>query len=245
MSGHSHWATIKHKKGAADAKRGKVWSKLARAIQVAAKDGGGNADMNHKLQFAIEGARFENMPRENIERAIKRGTGEIAGAALESVNYEGYAQGGVALMVESLTDNKNRTAADMRKLFESHGGSLGGAGCVSFMFQRKGVLRIPVSAAGEDQMMNDVLEAGAENMETAGEEYFITAAVSDFESVKKALSAKYKSAVPEITMLPRDSVKVDEEAGRKLLKFMEALDDSEDVQKVYSNFELPDTLLKE
>jgi YebC/PmpR family DNA-binding regulatory protein len=243
MSGHSHWATIKHKKGAADARRGKLWSKLCRAIQIAAKEGGGNPDMNLKLQNAILDARAESVPNDNITRSIKRGTGELEGVTYEQVTYEGYGPSGVALMIDALTDNKNRSAAEMRKVFESSGGNLGGAGSVRFMFQPKGVITIPVSAAGEDQMMNDVLEAGAENMETSGGKYFITAAVSDFESVKKSLSKKYKLASTELTQLPKDYIKVDEETGRKILNLMEALDDSEDVQKIYTNFELPETLI--
>jgi YebC/PmpR family DNA-binding regulatory protein len=243
MSGHSHWATIKHKKGAADARRGKLWSKLSRAIQIAAKEGGGNPDMNLKLQNAILDARAESVPSVNIERSIKRGTGELEGVSYEQVTYEGYGPSGVALMVDALTDNKNRSAAEMRKMFENSGGNLGGAGSVAFMFQRKGLITLPVSAAGEDQMMNDVLDSGAENMETAGENYFITCAVADFENVKKALAKKYKFVSSEITMLPKDTVKVDEETGRKILNLMEALDDSEDVQKIYTNFELPETLI--
>ncbi|HXX94100.1 MAG TPA: YebC/PmpR family DNA-binding transcriptional regulator [Planctomycetota bacterium] len=244
MSGHSHWATIKHKKGAADARRGKLWSKLSRAIQIAAKEGGGNPDMNLKLANAIEDARAESVPRDNIERSIKRGTGEIEGVTYEQVTYEGYGPGGTAIMVDALTDNKNRSAAEMRKIFEHSGGSLGGARAVAFMFHPKGALTIPVSAAGEDQMMNDVLDAGAENMETQGEVYFITCAVPDFENVKKALGKKYKLATSEVTMLPKDPVKVDEETGRKILNLMEALDDSEDVQKIHTNFILPESLLK-
>ncbi len=244
MSGHSHWATIKHKKGAADARKGKLFSKLARVIQLAAKEGGGNPDMNIKLQYAIEEARAANMPRDNIDRSIKRGTGEIAGVTYESTTYEGYAPGGIAIMVEALTDNKNRTAHEVRKIFESHGGNLGASNCVAYMFQRKGVITIPLSAAGEDQMMSDVLDSGAENMETAGDAYFITAATPDFENVKKSLARKYAIRSSEITLLPKDSIKVDEETGRKILNFMDALDESEDVQKIYSNFELPETLVK-
>jgi YebC/PmpR family DNA-binding regulatory protein len=244
MSGHSHWATIKHKKGAADAKRGKLWSKLARAIQIAAKEGGGNPDMNIKLANAIAEARAESMPRDNIERSIKRGTGEIAGITYEAISYEGYGPGGVAIMVDALTDNKNRTASEMRKIFENGGGNLGGAGCVAYLFQRKGVLTIPTSAAGEDQMMTDVLDAGAENMETTGDAYFITTAPADFEAVKKALAKKYAFRSSELTLIPKDTVKVDEETGRKILALMEAIDDSDDVQKIYTNFELPETLVK-
>jgi YebC/PmpR family DNA-binding regulatory protein len=243
MSGHSHWATIKHKKGTADARRGKLWSKLSRAIQIAAKEGGGNPDMNLKLQNAILDARAESVPSVNIERSIKRGTGELEGVSYEQVTYEGYGPGGVALMVDALTDNKNRSAAEMRKMFENSGGNLGGAGSVGFMFQRKGLISIPVSAAGEDQMMNDVLDSGAENMETSGDAYFITCAVPDFENVKKALLKKYKFTSSEISMIAKDPIKVDEETGRKILNLMEALDDSEDVQKIFTNFELPETLI--
>jgi YebC/PmpR family DNA-binding regulatory protein len=243
MSGHSHWATIKHKKGAADAKKGKLFSKIARVIQLAAKEGGGNPDMNIKLQYAIEEARAANMPRDNIDRSIKRGTGEIAGVTYEMVMYEGYGPGGVAIMVETLTDNKNRTAHEIRKIFETGGGNLGATNCVAYMFQRKGVITIPTSAAGEDQMMSDVLDAGAENMEIEGDIYFITTAVSDFEKVKKALS-KYKISSSEITLVPKDSVKVDEDVGRKIMALMENLDESEDVQKVHTNVDLPESLTK-
>src|SRR2546427_3907862 len=199
MSGHSHWATIKHKKGAADARRGKLWSKLSRAIQIAAKEGGGNPDMNLKLQNAILDARAESVPNDNTTRSIKRGTGELEGVSYEQVTYEGYGPGGVALMIDALTDNKNRSAAEMRKMFENSNGNLGGAGSVRFMFHPKGVIMIPKSAAGEDQMMNDVLDSGAENMETSGDNYFITAAVPDFEGAKKALAKKYKLTSSELT----------------------------------------------
>jgi len=243
MSGHSHWATIKHKKGTADARRGKLWSKLCRAIQIAAKEGGGNPDMNLKLANAILDARAESVPNDNITRSIKRGTGELEGISYEQVTYEGYGPGGVAFMIDALTDNKNRSAAEMRKMFENSNGNLAGAGAVRFMFQPKGVVVIPVAAAGEDQMMNDVLDSGAENMDTAGDSYYITCAVPDFENVKKALAKKYKITSTEISMLPKDIVKVDEETGRKILNLMENLDDSEDVQKIYHNFVLPESLL--
>ena len=244
MSGHSHWATIKHKKGAADAKKGKLFSKLARVIQLAAKEGGGKPDMNIKLQYAIDEARAANMPRDNIERAIKRGTGEIAGVSYESTTYEGYGPGGVAVMVEALTDNKNRTAHEIRKIFENSGGNLGATNCVAYLFQRRGVIIIPLSAAGEDQMMADVLDSGAEDMETSGDAYFITCAPADLEKVKKNLGAKYAIRSGELTLVPKDSVKVDEDTGRKILAMMEAIDESEDVQKVHTNFELPETLVK-
>jgi YebC/PmpR family DNA-binding regulatory protein len=244
MAGHSHWANIQRTKSVADARRAKLFARLARAIQVAAKEGGSNPDMNLRLATAIEDARAASVPRDTIERSIKKGTGEIAGATYEQVTYEGYAPGGVAVMIEALTDNKNRAAADVRRILEFHGGNLGGSGCVGFLFQRKGLIVIPVSAAGEDQMMGDALDAGAENLETAGEVYLVTTAVPDFEKVRKALSAKHAPASSEITMIPKDTVKVDEKTGRKVLQLMDALDDNEDIQKVYSNYELPETLAK-
>ncbi len=244
MSGHSHWATIKHKKGAADAKKGKVFSKLARVIQLAAKDGGGDPKMNIKLFYAIEEARAANMPRDNIDRSIKRGTGEIQGVSYESVTYEGYGPGGVAIMAEALTDNKNRTSSEIRKIFETHGGNLGGSNSVARLFQRKGVITIPLSAAGEDQMMSDVLDAGAENMETSGDIYYITTAPPDFENVKKALEKKYTLQSSQVTLVAKDLMTVDDAVGRKILTIMEALDESEDVQNVYTNFDIPDTLVK-
>ena len=244
MAGHSHWANIQRTKGAADAKKAKLFAKLARAIQVAAKEGGGNPGMNLRLATAIEDAKAASVPRDTIERSIKKGTGEVEGVTYEQVTYEGYAPGGIAVMVEALTDNKNRTAADMRRIFENAGGNVGGSGCVAFLFQRKGLLTIPVRAAGEDQMMSDVLDAGAENMEVDGDQYAISCAVPDFEAVKKALKAKYEISSADVTMLPKDYIKVDEGTGRKVLSLMEALDDNEDVQKVYSNFDLPETLVK-
>ena len=244
MSGHSHWASIKHKKGAADKKKGKIFSKLARAIQIAAKEGGGKPDANIRLYYAVEEAKAANMPRENIERSIKRGTGELEGVSYEAVSYEGYGPGGVAFMAEGLSDNKNRTADEVRKIFENNGGKLAGSNSVAFQFQRKGVITIPTSAAGEDQMMEDVLNAGCENMETQADLYFITSAVADFEKAKKALAEKYELRLSELTMIPDNTVKVDEETGKKILVIMDALDEHDDIQKIYSNFELPETLVK-
>jgi YebC/PmpR family DNA-binding regulatory protein len=243
MAGHSHWANIQRTKGAADAKKAKLFARLARAIQVAAKEGGPNPDMNLRLATAIEDARAASVPRDTIERSIKKGTGEIPGVIYEQVTYEGYGPGGVAVMVEALTDNKNRLAADMRRLFENAGGNVGGTGCVAFLFQRKGALRIPVAAASEDQMMNDVLESGAENMETDGDHYVVTSAVADFEKVKKALGKKYKIENADVTLLPKDPMKVDEAVGRKVLNLLDLLDDNEDVQKFYSNADFPESLV--
>jgi YebC/PmpR family DNA-binding regulatory protein len=243
MAGHSHWANIQRTKGAADKKKAKLFAKLARNIQVAAKEGGSNPDMNLRLATALEDARAASMPRDTIERSIKKGTGELDGVTYEQVTYEGYGPGGVAFIVETLTDNKNRLAADIRRLFENANGSLGTTNCVMFMFQRKGVLTFPVSAAGEDQMMTDALDAGAENMETDGDLYVITSPPAEFEAVKKALSKKYKPSSSDIAMVPKDWIKVDEETARKIMNLIDGLDDNEDVQKFYMNADLPESLV--
>ena len=245
MSGHSHWATIKHKKGAADAKKGKLFSKIARLIILAARQAGGDPKMNLKLQYALDEARAANMPKDNVERAIKRGTGELEGVSYEEVTYEGYGPGGVAFLVEALTDNKNRSAAEIRKIFESTGGNLGTTGSVRRLFERKGLIRVPAAGVTEDQLMSDVLDAGADNMEKDGEFFEITTAVLDYDKVKKALEGKkYKIESSELGMIPSMSVPVDEEIGAKILRLMDGLDESDDVQKIYSNFELPESLLK-
>ncbi|MBI4563321.1 MAG: YebC/PmpR family DNA-binding transcriptional regulator [Planctomycetes bacterium] len=245
MSGHSHWATIKHKKGAADAKKGKLFSKIARLIIQAARQGGGDPKTNLKLQYALDEAREANMPKDNVERAIKRGTGELEGVTFEEVTYEGYGPGGVAFLVEALTDNKNRSAHEIRKIFETNGGNLGASGCVRHMFDRKGILRIAASGVDEDRLMGDVLDAGAENMTRSGDFHEITTAPPDFDALKKALDNKhYKIESSELGMVARQSMPVDEATGQRILKLMEALDESDDVQKIYSNFELPESLLK-
>ncbi|HEY3227272.1 MAG TPA: YebC/PmpR family DNA-binding transcriptional regulator [Planctomycetota bacterium] len=245
MSGHSHWATIKHKKSAADAKRGKLFSKIARLIILAARQGGGDPKMNLKLAYALEEARAANMPKDNVERAIKRGTGELEGITFEEVTYEGYGPGGVAFLVEALTDNKNRSAAEIRKIFEGVGGNLGTAGSVRRLFERKGVIYLPAAGVNEDQLMADVLDAGADNMERSGELFEITTGAADFDKVRKALAEKkYKIERSELAMWPSLSVPVDEEIGQKILRLMDALDESDDVQKIYANFQLPESLLK-
>ena len=245
MSGHSHWATIKHKKGAADAKKGKLFSKIARLIILAARQGGGDPKMNLKLQYALDEARAANMPKDNVERAIKRGTGELEGVTYEEVTYEGYGPGGVAFLVEALTDNTNRSAAEIRKIFEGTGGNLGTSGSVRRLFERKGVIRVPAAGVSEDQLLADVLDAGADNMEKAEEVFEITTAATDYDKVKKALEGKkYKIETSELAMVPSLSVPVDEPTGQKILRLMEGLDESDDVQKIYANFELPESLLK-
>jgi YebC/PmpR family DNA-binding regulatory protein len=242
MSGHSHWATIKHKKAAADAKKNKVFSKHARAIMVAAKQGGGDPDTNIKLLYAVEAARADNMPRDNIERAIKRATGGLEGVTFEEVTYEGYGPGGVAIIVEALTDNRNRTASEVRKIFEQHGGKMGAAGCVGYMFDRKGVLRILASTTTEDDLMAAALDAGADNLLRSGDHFEVITAPADFDKVRKALAPKFQIASAELTMLPKNPNKVDAEIGRRTLEILDALDESDDVQKLYSDFELTETI---
>ncbi len=245
MSGHSHWATIKHKKGAADARKGKLFSKIARLIILAARQGGGDPKMNLKLAYALEEARAANMPKDNVERAIKRGTGELEGVTYEEVTYEGYGPGGVAFLVEALTDNKNRSASEIRKIFEGTGGNLGTTGSVRRLFDRKGILRVAAAGVSEDQLLSDVLDAGADDMEKAGDSFEITTSATDFDKVKKALAdKKYKIESSELGMVPSMSVPVDEETGQKILRLMDGLDESDDVQKIYANFQLPESLLK-
>ncbi len=244
MSGHSHWATIKHKKGAVDAKRGKLWSKLSRAIIIAARSAGGDPNMNLKLRYAIDKARAVSMPRDNIDRAIKRGTGEIEGIVYEEMSYEGFGPGGVAVMVEVLTDNRNRTSGEVRKIFERGGGNMGSAGCVGYLFERKGVLSVPATGIDEDTLLGQVLDAGAEDMKRAGEHFEITCDPASFNQVKESLESKGVTfAHAEITQLPKIHVDADVEAGVKVLRLMETMDDHDDVQNVYSNLNLTDEIL--
>lgn len=246
MSGHSHWATIKHKKGAIDAKRGKLWSKLSRAIIIAARHGGGDPTTNLKLRYAIDKARSVSMPKDNIERAIKRGTGEVEGLVYEEITYEGYGPGGVAVLVEVLTDNRNRTASEVRKIFERGGGKMGSAGCVAYLFKRKGVLNIEASAIDEDTLLALVLDAGAEDLRRSGNTYEVTCDPSNFNAVQDALSKHGITPThAEISQVAEVPVEVDVETGRKVMRLMEALDDHDDVQNVYSNIHLSEELLAE
>lgn len=242
MSGHSHWATIKHKKAASDAKKNKVFSKMARAIIVAAKQGGGDPEGNIKLQYAVEAARAANMPRENIERAIKRGTGELEGMIYEEVTYEGFGPGGVAIIADALTDNRNRSASEIRKIFEQHGGKLGVGGSVGYMFDRKGLIRIPANTTTEDDLMVAALDSGADNLTRAGDAFEVTTAPADLDKVRKALAGKFKIDSFELTMLPKNPNRVDAEVGRKALSLLDALDEYDDVQKLYSDLDLPETV---
>ena len=245
MSGHSHWATIKHKKGAADAKRGRLWSKIARMIIVAARAGGGDMSSNLTLRYAVDKARGANMPKDTIDKAIKRGTGEGEGAAFESMQYEGYGTNGVAIVVEVLTDNRNRTGPEIKRIFEKHGGSLGTPGCVSWMFHKKGVITVATSSIGEDDLMELALGAGAEDMTNVGEVYEITCDPSGYEQLKKALEEKgipIQSA--DISMVPTTMVPIaTPEAARKVINLMEAFDDHDDVQNAYANFDIPEEVM--
>ena len=246
MSGHSHWATIKHKKGATDAKRGKLWSKLSRAIIVAAKNGGGDPNMNLKLRYAIDKAREVSMPNDNIQRAIKRGTGETEGVIFEEITYEGYGPGGIAVMVDVLTDNRNRTSGEVRKIFERGGGNMGGPGCVAFQFERKGVIYVDATTTNEDTLMGQVLDAGAEDMKLDELNFQITCDSAQFGKVKENLEkqgVKFVSA--EITKLPKTLQDVDTDNGQKVMRLIEALDDHDDVQNVYSNLNVTEAMVAE
>ncbi|HEV8059811.1 MAG TPA: YebC/PmpR family DNA-binding transcriptional regulator [Gemmataceae bacterium] len=236
MSGHSHWATIKHKKGAIDAKRGKLFSKLSRAIIIAARHGGGDPDANLKLRYAIDKAREVSMPKDNIERAIKRGTGETEGMVFEEILYEGYGPGGVAVLVEVLTDNRNRTAGEIRKIFDRAGGKMGSAGCVSYMFERKGVFNVDAKAIEEDALMAIVLDAGADDLKLTDSVFEITSDAAAFNQVQAALQkANLTPLVAEIMQVAKVPAELDLETGKKVVRLMDTLDDNEDVQHVYSN----------
>jgi YebC/PmpR family DNA-binding regulatory protein len=246
MSGHSHWAGIKHKKALVDAKRGKLWSRLAKAIILAAKTGGGDPDANLRLRYAIDDAKAVSMPKENIQRAIKRGTGELDGGNIEEVVYEGYGSGGVAILCEVLTDNRNRTAGEIRKIFELANGKLGSTGCVAWMFDSKGLFLIPASAVDEDKLMELALEAGADDVQPAGDKIEVTCDPARYQEVTKALAeAGITPEASQITRLPKNTVDVtDPETAQKVLKLMEHLDDHDDVQNVSANFNISDELLK-
>ena len=245
MSGHSHWAGIKYKKAAADAKRGKIWSKIARMIIVAAKSGGGDPAANLPLRYAIDKARAASMPKDTIEKAIKRGTGEVEGVNFEEVLYEGYAPGGVAIMVEALTDNHNRTTPEIKRLFERHGGSLGTGGCVSWMFSKKGLITVSTAEVGEEELLEIALNAGADDMQNTGEVYEITCDPTAYEKLKEALKEKeIPTQVAEISMVPQSTVPVsDDKTAKKIISLMDAFEDHDDVQNTYANFDIPDEII--
>ncbi len=244
MSGHSHWATIKHKKGAIDAKRGKLFSKLSRAIIIAARHGGGDPETNLKLRYAIDKARQVSMPKDNIERAVKRGTGETEGLVFEEITYEGIGPGGAMLMVDVLTDNRNRTASEIRKIFERAGGKMGSAGSVAYMFERKGTFSIDAGAVDEDTLMGIVLDAGADDLKRVGSTFEITCDPSAFAQVQEALQKNgLTPTMAEISQVPKMPVDVDAETGKKVMRLMEALDDHDDSQNVYSNVNISEEMV--
>ena len=241
MSGHSHWATIKHKKGAIDAKRGKLFSKLSRAIIIAARHGGGDPETNLKLRYAIDKARGVSMPKDNIERAIKKGTGGLEGASFEEITYEGYGPSGVAVLVKVLTDNKNRAVADIRHLFAKYNGNLGETGCVNWMFDKKGYASIDKQTVDEETLYDIALSAGADDISDTGETFEILTSPEDIEGLRSALEAKgIKYNQLEVQMIPQTNVTLTGKPAQQTLKLLDALEDLEDVQAVSSNFDIND-----
>jgi YebC/PmpR family DNA-binding regulatory protein len=244
MAGHSHWKNMAHHKGIVDAKRGRLWSKLSRAIMVAAKNGGSDPVMNVRLRTAIEDARAVSMPKDNIERAIKKGAGELEGATFDELSYEGFGPGGVAILCDILTDNRNRSNGEIRKIFERGGGNMGSPGCVKHMFERKGVFSIPAASIDEDTLMGIALDAGADDVEKLGDEFEIICDPTLFAQVK-AVFAKNNLTLTsaQITQLGKAPVECDTETGQKVLKLLEALDEHDDVQNVYSNLDVTDAMM--
>lgn len=245
MSGHSKWSSIKHKKGAADAKRGKIFTRLIKEITVATRMGGsGDPAANPRLRAAVQAAKGENMPKDNIDRAIKKGTGELEGVNYEESIYEGYGPGGAAVLIETLTDNKNRAVADVRFIFSKNGGNLGENGCVAWMFEKKGYINIEKNSADEDTLMEIAIDAGAEDVMEDEINFEVTTAPEDFEAVKEAIDqASIPFVVAEITMLPQSTTNLVGKEAEQMVKLMEALEDCEDVQKVYTNADIPDEIV--
>jgi YebC/PmpR family DNA-binding regulatory protein len=246
MSGHSKWSTIKHKKGATDAKRGRIFTRLIKEITVAARMGGGDPDGNPRLRAAVTSAKTENMPKDNILRAIKKGTGEIEGAVYDEILYEGYGPGGVAVLVECMTDNRNRTVADVRHFFAKNNGNLGAAGCVAWMFDKKGLLQVEKKGLSEESLMDMALEAGAEDVVEEDEEFQVITSPEAFDEVYNVLESKKVQFIEAaITRIPQNSVEVtDEKTAISLLKLLESLEDHDDVQKVHSNFDIDSDLME-
>ena len=246
MAGHSKWSKIKRQKAAEDRKRGKIFSKLIREITVAAREAGGDPDFNPRLRTAIENAKAENMPADNIERAIKRGTGELEGANYEEVTYEGYAPGGVALFIEAMTDNQNRAVADVRHVLEKHGGNLGTDGSVAWQFERRGQIFVDANLYHEDAVLEAALEAGASDVERDDNEFVVSTAVADFHAVQDGLKeAGLELKRAELAMIPKNEVRVEGEQAEKLLRLLEDLDDADDVQNVHSNADIDEAVLAE
>ena len=239
MSGHSKWSTIKRKKGKADAARGKIFTKLIKELTVAAREGGGDRDANARLRSAVQAAKAANMPASNIEKAIKKGTGELPGVSYDQVSYEGYGPGGVAVLVETLTDNKNRAVSDVRNIFARHGGNLGEVGCVGWMFERRGVIQVDRGKVDEDQLLEIALEAGASDMSSEEDYFEVVTPFEKFDAVRKALDGKnIPMNQAELTMIPQTTIKLEGRQAEQMLKLMEELEDHDDVQKVYANFDI-------
>jgi YebC/PmpR family DNA-binding regulatory protein len=245
MSGHSHWAGIKYKKAAADAKRGKIWSKISRMIIVAAKSGGGDPSSNLPLRYAIDKAKAANMPKDTIEKAIKKGTGELEGVSFEEVLYEGYGPNGVAIMVEALTDNRNRTTPEVKRIFERNGGSMGNSGCVNWMFDKKGLITVATASVNEEQLLEIALGAGADDMQIVGDVFEITCEPGAYEELKRTLQEReIATEVAEISMVPQNTIAInDEQTAKKIISLMEAIEDHDDVQNAYSNFDISEEIM--
>ncbi len=245
MSGHSKWATIKHKKSALDAKRGKLFSKIIREITTAAKTGGGDPDANPRLRTAVDTARAANMPMDNIDRAIKKGTGELPGVSYEEVTYEVYGPAGVAVVIQVLTDNKNRTLSEIRHILSRNGGNMGGAGSVAWQFKACGIIHLPADKYPEDQALDIALEAGAQDFRKDGEIYEIRTEPTAFAAVRDALGKKNVEILhAELTQIPQNTVTLDEKDAHKVLKLIDALEDHDDVQNVYANFDIPEAIME-
>jgi YebC/PmpR family DNA-binding regulatory protein len=245
MSGHSKWSSIKHKKASADAKRGKLFTKLIKEISVAARLGGGDQNSNPRLRTAVQNSKAANMPQDNIQRAIKKGTGELPGVSYEEARFEGYGPGGVAILVDTLTDNKNRAVADIRHIFSRNGGNLGEPGCVAWMFDKKGLILIEEDI-DEDVVMDAAIEAGAEDIIKEDDTFEITTETEKLETVKSALEKKGLTlSVAEVSMVPQSTIKLEGKTAQHILKLMDALEDHEDVQQAYANFDIPDEVMQE
>ena len=244
MSGHSKWSTIKHKKGATDAKRGKIFTKVIKEITVAARIGGGDVDGNPRLRLAVQKAKEVNMPQENVTRAIKKGTGELEGVQYQEISYEGYGPGGVAIFMEVMTDNKNRTIGELRAALDKNGGNMGENGCVAWIFEKKGTITIMTSEKNEEELLELVMDAGGDDLQTVDDYYEITTSVESFESVRKAIeNSGLKVQSAQLTRIPQNTVNVEEKNCKSLLRLMDMLEDHDDIQKVYSNFDITDELI--
>jgi len=246
MSGHSKWSTIKHKKAITDARRGKLFTKLIRELTSAARAGGGDTNMNPRLRTAVAAAKSSNMPLDTITRAVKKGTGELPGEVYEEILYEGYGAGGVAIMVDILTDNKNRTVAEIRHLFSKHGGNLGENGCVAWMFDRKGLITVEIEQIEEDDLLELVVEAGGDDLKQEGDVYEIYTAPETFDDVRNAIEERGLTVgMAEVTLMPQNTVQIEGKQAEQVLRFMEALDDHDDVRHAYANFDISDEVMAE